>query len=262
MTADAKRNTADGRAVTTDRLDAAAEAVDEERARVRAEREAVDAFHRRVAGLSTATVRTSPPAMLDPHGSPQSAARVRTAYVETVMAVPHYETAYGDTVAESLAIEFGDDVAAAIVGETALTPTVRDAVCAAAEAARGEREAFLDVLGREADSLSTAAADIADVRASLRGLDDGRLTDRGFDDLRNLWGRANDLEARTEAISLRRQETIRGYRSDLPGVPTDLTEYLYADMPASYPVLAAVADLNVAVRRATERVERALTGTA
>ncbi|AXG10485.1 DUF7260 family protein [Haloplanus rubicundus] len=242
----------------TARIDAALDAVAEERATVRDEYEALEAFDRRVADLSTVTVSTGPPLVTDPRPSGQSLERVRTAYAETVMSTSHYETEYGDTVAESLAAEFGDDLAAALLGGTALTPELRDAVRAATDAARREREEFLDVLDREADSLSTAADDIADVTAAFESLDDRPVPARSFDDLHDRWATIRELQARVDGIGLCRQETIRGHRTHLPGVPTDLSEYLYADLSSSYPALASVADLGERLDRARDRVEHAL----
>lgn len=245
----------------TARIDAARDAVAEERSTIRAEYEALAAFDRRVAELPTATVSTGPPLVADPQPADGSLKRVRAAYEETVMSVPHYEDEYGDTLAESLAAEFGDDLAAALMGGTALTPEFRDAVRAATAAARDEREEFLNVLDRETQSLSTALADVAAVEAELDSLDDRPLSARSFDDLHDLWSSIRDLEAQVDGISRRRQETIRGHRNDLPGVPTDLSEYLYADLPASYPVLASVADLGDRLEEARRRVERALATT-
>ncbi|WP_379828689.1 DUF7260 family protein [Haloplanus litoreus] len=246
----------------TRRIDEARAAVAAERACVATERDAFEAFDRRVAALATVAASTTPPLLSDPQRSGQSLERVRTAYEETVMSVPHYEAEYGDTVAESLAAEFGEDLAAALVGGTALTADFRDAVRAAAAAARREREEFLTVLDREDTSLARTAADLSEVRSDLEALDDPPLSDRSFDDLRALWESVRDVEARIEGIGMRRQETIRGYRKELPGVPTDLVEYLYADLSVTHPVLAAVATLGDETRRARRRVERRLASTA
>jgi hypothetical protein len=245
----------------TPRTDAALDAVADERATLRDERDALVTFDRRVADISTVTLSTGPPLVADPQLSGQSLSRLRTAYAETVMATPHYEAEYGDTVAESLAAEFGDDLAAAIIGGTALTPELRDAVRAATDAARREREEFLDVLDREAESIAAAADDIEACSTDLDALDARPLSARNFDDLHELWSTLPDLEARIEAVGLQRQEAIRGHRNDLPGVPTDLCEYLYHDLAASYPVLASLADIGARLERARRRVERALATT-
>ena len=224
----------------TARVDAALDAVAEERATVRDEYQALGAFDGRVAGIRTVTVPTGPPLVADPQPSGQSLERVRTAYAETVMSAPHYEAEYGDTVAESLAAEFGDGLAAALLGGTALTPELRDAVRGATDAARREREEFFDV---------------------LEPLESEPVPARRFDDLHDRWSTIRELQGRVDAVGLRRQETIRGHRTHLPGVPTDLCEYLYYDLEASYPVLADVADLGERLNRARDRVERALAST-
>lgn len=48
---------------------------------------------------------------------------------------------------------------------------------------------------------------------------------------------------------------------DGAGVPTDLCEYLYHDLSASYPVLASLADLGSRLERTRRRVERGLATT-
>ncbi len=245
----------------TARVDAALDAVAEERATVRDEYQALGAFDGRVAGIRTVTVPTGPPLVADPQPSGQSLERVRTAYAETVMSAPHYEAEYGDTVAESLAAEFGDGLAAALLGGTALTPELRDAVRGATDAARREREEFFDVLDREADSLTTAADDLAVVETAFEPLESEPVPARRFDDLHDRWSTIRELQGQVDAVGLRRQETIRGHRTHLPGVPTDLCEYLYYDLEASYPVLADVADFGERLNRARDRVERALAST-
>lgn len=246
----------------TARIDSALDAVEDERVSVGAERDALVAFSRRVAELPTVTVSTGPPLVADrSRGGDPSLERVRTAYTETVMDVPHYEAEYGDTLANSLAVEFGDDLAAALVSGSTLTPTVRDAVRAAASSAQREREEFLDVLEREASSLEGVRADVETVQSELAGLDDRPLSTRRFDDLHHLWSQVSDLRARVDGIGLRRQETIRSHRSNLPGVPTDLTEYLYADLSTSYPALASLASLGEELEQARRRTARALAST-
>ncbi|WP_435067055.1 DUF7260 family protein [Haloplanus sp. C73] len=244
----------------SERIDAALDAVADERVSIAAERDALMAFDRRVADLSTVTVSVGPSLVADQRQSDRSLERVREVYAETVMSVPHYEEEYGDTLAESLAAEFGDDLAAALLNGAALTPTVRNAVRAAAVSARDEREEFLDVLDREAASLDAAASDVAAVRSAIPGGDGSPR--RRFDDLRRAWSDLRDLEARIDGIARRRQETIRGHRSDLPGVPADLSEYLYADLPTPYPVLATLATVGERVAERRQRVERALASTA
>jgi hypothetical protein len=245
---------------------AARDAVATERSLVEAERDAFEAFDRRVADVGTVAASTSAtPAstlLTDRRQSDRSLARVRAAYEETVMSVPHHDSEYGDTLAESLAADFGEQLAVALVEGSTLPTEVRDAVRAAASAARRERREFLDVLDREDASLTRTAEDLAAVRTDLRALDDRPLSTRSFDDLRRLWNRVQALDARTDGIAMQRQETLRSHRGELPGVPADLQEYLYADLSPTYPALAAIAATAADLRRARRRVERRLATTA
>jgi hypothetical protein len=242
-------------------LEAARTTVSDERALVEAEADAFEALDRRLADLSTVTVERSPPLTTTPRQSDRSLERARTAYEETVMSVPHYDRDYGDTLAESLAAEFGDDIAAALVDGPALTPELGDVLRAAVAASRRERTQFLDVLAHEAESLGRIANDLASIRADLERLDDRPLSERGFDDLRTLWDRVGDLEARLDGVAMRRQETLDGHRGGLPGVPRNLQDYLYVDLSVTYPGLVAIAELGSTHRRARRRVERALVTT-
>ena len=52
--------------------------------------------------------------------------RVRNAYRETVMSVPHYQEDYGDSLPESLAEEFGPEIATAVLTTDQLTPPLRN----------------------------------------------------------------------------------------------------------------------------------------
>lgn len=241
-----------------ERLSAARRAVASERRRVVAERDAFEAFENRVADLSVVTLSTTAPVLNDHRGDGPSLKRVRSAYEETVMSVPHYDAEYDDDVAESLASEFGAGIASAIVESRELTPELREAVVSATAAAHGEREAFVDVLEREEQSLADATRTVEALREDLQSLDHRPLSERDFDDLQSLRSSLSGLEARIDGISMRRQEVINGHRSDLPGIPTDLTEYLYADLDAAYPVLATLADLGRVIETARRRVDRAL----
>ncbi|MFB6108904.1 MAG: hypothetical protein ABEJ82_08715 [Haloplanus sp.] len=241
----------------SDRLTAARRAVASERRRVVAEREAFAEFEARVADLSVVAMSTTAPVVNDHREDGPSLQRVRSVYESTVMGVPHYDAEYGDDVADSLAAEFGTDLAAAVVGSTTLTPELREAVVSAA-AARQEREAFVDVLDREDESLAAAVDAVETLRADFQTLDDRPLDDRDFDALRDVRSELSAFEARIDGISMRRQEVIDGHRSDLPGIHADLTEYLYDDLDVSYPVLATLADFGRLVEGMRRRVDRAL----
>jgi hypothetical protein len=247
----------------TERIEAARRAVDAESADIEAERDAFAAFESRVADLPTVAAATVPSTSLATGRRPELEPfeRVRTAYAETVMAVPHYEGTYGDTAAESIAAELGPDVATALRARRVLTADLKDAVLSASAASRREREAFLDVLERESASLVAAADALATLRADVDAVERSVPGTSGFNYLRHLRSRTTTIEERLERVAARRQETIDDHRRDLDSVPEDLPEYLYADLSSPYPVLATVAGLRGRLDAARRRVERAIAST-
>jgi hypothetical protein len=64
----------------TERIDAALDALADERAAIRDEHEAFSAFEGRIAELPTVTATSDPPLVADPQPSGRSLERVRTAY--------------------------------------------------------------------------------------------------------------------------------------------------------------------------------------
>nr|WP_101297993.1 hypothetical protein [Halegenticoccus soli] len=117
------------------RIDAALELVDEEIARVDAERDAVRRFRRRIGALETrrpagSATAPTPAGAIRSIGEGRSASpaldRVRTAYRETVMSAPHYEDEYGDTFEESVAAEFGAETAELLRTSDRFTDALRE----------------------------------------------------------------------------------------------------------------------------------------
>ncbi|WP_135365379.1 DUF7260 family protein [Halosimplex halophilum] len=174
---------------------------------------------------------------------------VRTAYRETVMAVPHFEAEYDETLRESLAAEFGADVAAQVVDGARLTPPLYRALGAAVDRAVDERQRFRRTLERERDSLAAVRDGLAacerrldEVAAELDGADaerPGRLDER-----------LADAEATCADLADERQRLVHG----CPAVPlsgvdgVSLVTFLYGDRERRCPALAAVADCLERVR--------------
>jgi len=162
--------------------------------------------------------------------------RVRAAYRETVMSVPHYGEVYGEPLATNVAAEFGRDLAAGVRadGPMPLTQPCKNALRAAAAQAARERRTFLDVLDREAESVTSASAELTEI---LDNLDTTAVPE---------WHREAFAD-RLDRIAHDRQELIRAPRP----LPSDdghsLCDYLYRDEPWTYPVLTAVTRLREAV---------------
>lgn len=241
----------------TDTLAAARHRVRRERRRTVGEREAFDAFARRVADAETAPpaeARATGP-LVDARGAGTGA--VRDAYRETVMSVPHYAEEYGDDLLASVAVEFGPDLAAGLQAG-ALTDRLQAATVAAARQAYADRDAFLDRLDAEAVSVVDAADRLESVCDELAG-HQREFAGESYGALEALHRRLGVLAEICDAIAADRQAHLRAHRDDL-GLPADypdLPTYLYADLDVDYPVLAAVAATADRVSAARRDVERA-----
>ncbi|WP_136603485.1 DUF7260 family protein [Salinigranum halophilum] len=184
--------------------------------------------------------------------------RVRTAYRETVMSVPHFEADYDDTLAENVAAEFGEEVARHVTDGDALTPVLYRALVDAVETARFERTRFLRLLRTERDSLVSTADELNDIEQRAVQLVN-RLsppeTDVSSDaidaDIR-------ELRARCESLSAARQRTIHNRSvSTLSGVENQsLTTYLYSSSETRFPALSDMARCLETVDAQKQRARR------
>ncbi|WP_224269496.1 DUF7260 family protein [Haloprofundus salinisoli] len=240
--------------------------VRKERRRTVDEREAFRAFGDQLAQIQPASAGRAVPATVRGtsvgEGGPNATRRVLNAYQQTVMAVPHYESEYGDTVGRSIVEEFGTGVGGALVSADGLTPELQRVVAEAAKEAAADRESFVALLDEEADSLTTVLDGIDTVTERLRSLDDRPLPERSFDDLCDLRARVSALERRVESLHAERQARIRSHRQRLGITDVDLPTFLYQDRPYTYPALSSAATLLETVERARRRVERQLSATA
>lgn len=232
-----------------------------ERRRCADERTALRAFRSAVAD-----VRPTPPTervdgppttdLLPRSGSSPSLSAVRREYERTVMSVPHYESEYGDGYAESVAAEFGEDVAAGLTGDGALTPLLLRAVVDGATAAMRERGEFVSLLDAESESLTAARTAVSDAERRLRALDDRPLSERSVAELVGLRGDVLGVRDELDEAAARRQEVLRAHRRGLSDLAPDVTTYLYGDLPVEHPALDALAGARAVVETALRRVDR------
>lgn len=249
------------------RTDAAIEVTDREIEYATAERDAFRAFRSRLervdpAAASAALVGHTGEAGVALAGGDRptdSACRaVETAYRETVMAVPHFEREYGDTLRECLAAEFSASIAASVTGSRPLTETHLGALAAAADRAVRERGEFLRALRRERDSLRDVRETLdrcerAAVEAA-RAIDGTQSSDR----LSRLDDRLATLEAECDAVAASRQQLVHGRStSTLSGIDgTSFAVFLYGDHETTCPALADVADCCSTIRHQRRRCLR------
>ncbi len=244
---------------TQPRIERAKEVLDKEARLVERERVAFERFLARVREMganSQATVESNPaggPAVATMREStPSEGLRaVRTAYRETVMAVPHYDREYGDTLGESMAVELGETLAGHVTNGQVLPPQLSDALCAASERARDDRNDFLGHLDQERESLCEIGEELNGVESRV-----AELATRIDEAPRSVQlGQVDEtlasLESQCTDLANRRQATIHG-RSvrKIAGVDgTSLLQYLYADRVETVtPALSDVADCLETIR--------------
>lgn len=237
--------------------------VEEERARIAQERDAFDAFARRVATLDATEATAAVPATGGMATAVTSRTddleRVRAAYRDTVMAVDHYDDDYGEPLGEHLAAELGDGIAYAVVDGRQLTPPVKVALLEASHGASRRRSSFMSTLDAEAESLAATAEDIRAIDGERDSIAAAPLNQRSWADLVADWDRLGELADRVRSSSRERQDRRRALADAGRGERPDLHAYLYDRLPVTYPALSDLAELASAVRSRRRRVLQAIT---
>ncbi len=270
----------------TANVDAANASVERQRRLTRAEVRAFDEFRRRVSamelarenrpgdeslrsedgvvgaienGITRTLVRERRPW---PRSSP-----VLRAYEETVMALPHYDDVYGDSPRESIALEFGPEVASLIEERSPPTPPVAGLIIAAATDARRNRETYLPMLDREATSVSTTRSVLLAARETYETVTN-RLTEWRSDGERAELSRnvtahelSRNVTAQIEACERcisNRQTTLHAHRRrvDYFGRVDEFNTYVYRSLPVTYPVLVDLLSAIDGLSAVHEEIER------
>lgn len=253
-------------------LSRALDAIRVERERTAAERDAFAEFGERVgelspgvsAGESTSSVR---PIAGGGYSSVSSAParaneleQVRKFYESTVMSVPHYETEYGESYAESVREELGPDVATLLVDGQAFERHHKRAITEATAQSEELRERLVSALDAELDSVAQLRDPVCSVAAdarSLESVDLGGEPDQLLDGYRS---RLDVLETRChELIERRQSEMVSARRAlSLPISGPDIPTYVYQDLPVNYPVISTLTRLIDTVATTRANVEAQL----
>jgi hypothetical protein len=234
------------------------------------ERDALARFADRISGLDVSSVDLNADYSQQPPAqtlvAPASAAtesqlaRACEIYRETVMGVPHYTEDYDDSLSESLAIEFGPEVATAMTTGDHLTPHLRDRLVEATQEVRESRHALLQGLNSERSALEAADEDLTRLGADI----DDVLSARSFDswtneDLVVARDHLHTHERECDQLVVDRQATLHEQRvPSTHRIDLEFAEYLYQSLPVTYPVLTDIASLAETLHTARHDVERTL----
>lgn len=240
--------------VTDPCLDRAMEIVQSEIDILTAERDAFDDFLARLADISTDHLDVSPTdvgtagaTVVDQSQPTSNLEAVRTAYRETVMAVPHYESEYGESFVEHLGAEVDATLASQIAHGTVLTEPVLAALRAATEDGRSNRHDLIAELQRERDSLTQVVSTLTEIERQTHRIG----TQLPADTQDSLGAELTALETRCADLANTRQQTIHGRAATAwSGVDEDsLLRYLYADLETETPALSAIGSCLATIRR-------------
>ncbi|GAA0477765.1 hypothetical protein MUK72_14665 (plasmid) [Halococcus dombrowskii] len=250
----------------------ATEVVESDRVWTTDERDAFATFTDRIADLDVAAVDPTTDEFQQPStqllaqspynsNAATSLEEVHDIYRETVMAVDHYADVYDDTLEESLAQEFGPEVATTVLASDQLTPQLRDRLVACSQQARESRHSLLQGLNSEYSALATADEKLTRLGAAL----DGIVGTRSFENwtARELVDADERLRSRRhecEQLLTDRQATLSEQRvPSTHRIDHEFSEYLYGSLSVTYPVVSDTTSLIDTLRTAHENVEQALT---
>jgi len=170
-------------------------------------------------------------------------AAIRQAYRETILAMAHYDSEYGEHLLDNVEIEFGESVRAVLESEMALPPMTVGVIETAAEQAVTERQDFSRVLSEELESLERIRDQLGDIEARFHELTEAiDQPDSPSSDDRN---RLETLAKECQTLSVDRQETLH-HRSApyISGIgDRSLVAYLYHDCEHQFPALIEIADV-------------------
>lgn len=211
---------------------AAEDVLERERERATAERGAFERFADSVRDVDPVSVpvERAQTRALTVDTDPQRIDRVRRAFRETVMSVPHYEDAYGESLCVHAASELTIELAAGLKpdADSRFTPSFRQALLASVDDAVDERETYGTVLDEERRSLANGREALTSLLQSPDGPavpgQERAATTRRLDE-----------------IAATRQETLRRRNPLVSEDGHDLCPHLYPDHPWTYPLLTAIA---------------------
>lgn len=263
-------------AVDNGRLESAFEGLREtvriEGKRTTAERQAFEAFGRRIRRIARTVDRSNQrsvegegvvnvtssmnPFQTDSTITSNTRASIQTAYEETVMSVAHYESEYNDSYETSVHAEFGQEIAAALTLPGQFSAVTLQALVGNVETAIEERKQFEAAVDRELESLETTSVRLQDIEAERQRIAGSGLEGEQFGTLDAYRTRVHLLSEKCDGIVETRQSTIRDHRDtySIQDDPDSFVEYMYDSYDARYPVLFLCSDVSRGLESTYDRI--------
>lgn len=251
----------------------AQKAIAEEREQVTQEREAFTRFAERTKRLNPAPETGAPtsgdqqgaaavrvaPGVVSTRSGNTGIQAVKNAYEETVMAVDHFESEYGESLEENMAAELGSDVATVVSNGGELTPGLRSALISESKRAAKRREVLLSHLEHEQQRIDSANRRLEQLEHRAANVESDLDEASGFHEGTSAWNRLDAIHSDLEQELDAQQSSLEpdSHSTDEPHL---FCSYLYgnSDLSATYPVLSTLADLIDRVELNKDRAMRKL----
>jgi hypothetical protein len=246
-----------GLVTTFGHIEEARSLVTQEHDRTVAELDAFTEFERRLSELeATRSVPSNGTVAAIAGGSTdRQLEKVRDAYRETIMSVPHYEAEYDEPFEVNITAELGEEIAAAVIDGTRFTGQLKQGLMSQCNEARRRRAELGTTLNREERRLVDARSDLSDIESALESETPESVRDHGFPELSDRWERLGNVETRCRKLL---EEQVATRKNTLEERP-EFREYVYSPLPTEYPALSDGTRLLDRITDRRQAVLRALT---
>ena len=190
-------------------------------------------------------------------GGSRSLTQVHNVYRDTVMAVPHFEEDYDESILDHMSAELNSEIAHATVNGAEFNPHLKQNLLDAAIEARDRRADFIATLNEENDALETYESRLEDMYPTIDQTVSPPCASQTFSELQYRYELLEEQEETLEQIAEDRQVGRKTGRIGAIhlGKDIDLQKYLYQPLDVDYPVLAEATQLLGKIRITTKRVE-------
>lgn len=200
----------------------------------------VDEMNHRTAGSTTETVTVE---------------SVRSAYCETVMAVPHHENEYDESFVENLEAELGPTLARRVVEGDILTPPLQTAILNQTRQARQQRIDLVGYAETEYEALVEARRQLRQMHETATAIKEN-LYPRPVRELVQSWDRLEAVEIDCETLLRERQNDIQTGGGTIS--MWSAQRYFYQPFQWEHPVLSDGLDILTQIRQAKRNVAQAI----
>lgn len=164
-------------------------------------------------------------------------------YKQMVMGGLDYVNVYGDSIDESLEEELSPHVGNILLSKKPLTQRHKRKLLRETAITIERREQFIENLDEERTALESFSEERAKIESALETLPECSPQHQSLEEILDLWEQYDILIDRCKELLDRRQGQICGEeRTQILNNHHTLNEYLYSELPSSYPVLSALAD--------------------